>query len=105
MTGCTTEMPRCSASTARLGRIIHPDDALLFAAASAGLDLLSPVFGGATRQASVRAGLEALSARRPDLVLIHDAARPFASPALVARAIAAAARTGAAVPTIAIADT
>jgi 2-C-methyl-D-erythritol 4-phosphate cytidylyltransferase/2-C-methyl-D-erythritol 2,4-cyclodiphosphate synthase len=85
--------------------VIHPDDAPLFAAASAGLDLLPPVFGGATRQASVRAGLEALSARRPDLVLIHDAARPFASPALVARAIAAAAKTGAAVPTIAIADT
>ena len=85
--------------------VIHPDDALLFAAASAGLDLLAPVFGGATRQASVRAGLEALSARRPDLVLIHDAARPFASPALVARAIAAVGKTGAAVPTIAIADT
>ena len=85
--------------------VIHPDDAPLFAAASAGLDLLPPVFGGATRQASVRAGLEALSARQPELVLIHDAARPFASPALVARAIAAAAKTGAAVPTIAIADT
>jgi 2-C-methyl-D-erythritol 4-phosphate cytidylyltransferase/2-C-methyl-D-erythritol 2,4-cyclodiphosphate synthase len=85
--------------------VIHPDDAPLFAAASAGLALLPPVFGGATRQASVRAGLEALSARRPELVLIHDAARPFASPALVARAIAAAGKTGAAVPTIAIADT
>src|SRR5712691_4256658 len=43
--------------------VIHPDDVPLFAAASAGLDLLPPVFGGATRQASVRAGLEALSAR------------------------------------------
>ena len=85
--------------------VIHPNDAPLFAAATAGLNLLPPVFGGATRQASVRAGLEALSARRPDLVLIHDAARPFASATLVARAIAAAGKTGAAVPTIAIADT
>jgi 2-C-methyl-D-erythritol 4-phosphate cytidylyltransferase/2-C-methyl-D-erythritol 2,4-cyclodiphosphate synthase len=85
--------------------VIHPDDATLFVAAAAGLDLLPPVFGGATRQASVRAGLEALSARRPDLVLIHDAARPFASPALVTRAIAAAGKTGAAIPTIVIADT
>ena len=85
--------------------VIHPNDAPLFAAATAGLNLLPPVFGGATRQASVRAGLEALSARHPDLVLIHDAARPFASATLVARAIAAAGKTGAAVPTIAIADT
>ena len=42
--------------------VIHPDDAVLFALAVAGLDLLSPVAGGATRQASVRAGLEALAA-------------------------------------------
>ena len=41
--------------------------------------ILPPVFGGATRQASVRAGLEALSSRSPDIVLVHDAARPFAS--------------------------
>ena len=85
--------------------VIHPDDAVLFAAAAAGLDVLPAVHGGATRQASVRAGLEALGAQRPDLVLVHDAARPFASPALVARAIAAAAETGAAVPTILIPDT
>ena len=85
--------------------VIHPGDAALFAAAGAGLELLAPVHGGATRQASVRAGLEALAGRRPDIVLVHDAARPFATPALVARAIAAAAKTGAAVPTLAIADT
>jgi 2-C-methyl-D-erythritol 4-phosphate cytidylyltransferase/2-C-methyl-D-erythritol 2,4-cyclodiphosphate synthase len=85
--------------------VIHPDDAALFAAAAAGLDLLPPVPGGATRQASVRAGLEALAGQHPDLVLVHDAARPFASPALVARAIAAAGKTGAAVPALAIADT
>ena len=41
------------------------------------------MFGGATRQASVRAGLEALAAHKPDIVLIHDAARPFASPSLI----------------------
>jgi 2-C-methyl-D-erythritol 4-phosphate cytidylyltransferase/2-C-methyl-D-erythritol 2,4-cyclodiphosphate synthase len=38
-------------------------------------------------------------------VLVHDAARPFASPALIARAIAAAARTGAAVPVMPVVDT
>ena len=55
-------------------------------------ELLPPVLGGATRQASVRAGLEALSAHAPDIVLVHDAARPFCSAALVSRAIAACAR-------------
>jgi 2-C-methyl-D-erythritol 4-phosphate cytidylyltransferase/2-C-methyl-D-erythritol 2,4-cyclodiphosphate synthase len=85
--------------------VIHPDDTELFRAAAAGLDVLAPVFGGATRQASVRAGLEALSARRPDLVLVHDAARPFASAALIARGIAAAGASGAAVPTLPVADT
>jgi len=49
-----------------------------------------PVIGGATRQQSVLAGLEALAAAEPDIVLIHDAARPFPSVDLVARAIEAA---------------
>ena len=50
-----------------------------------GLRLLPPVLGGATRQASVRAGLEALDARAPDIVLVHDAARPFCSADCFAR--------------------
>ncbi len=67
--------------------------------------LLSPVAGGATRQASVRAGLEALAPRKPDYVLIHDAARPFASPDLLSRAITAAQKTGAAIPALPVTDT
>ena len=85
--------------------VIHGDDAALFQAAVAGIDLLPPVHGGASRQASVRAGLRALESQRPDLVLVHDAARPFASDALITRAIAAAGTSGAAVPVIAVADT
>jgi 2-C-methyl-D-erythritol 4-phosphate cytidylyltransferase/2-C-methyl-D-erythritol 2,4-cyclodiphosphate synthase len=85
--------------------VIHLDDKGLFEAASAGLSLLPPVAGGASRQASVRAGLEALAPRRPEIVLVHDAARPFASPALIARAIEAAARSGAAVPVLPVVDT
>ena len=73
-------------------------------AAADGLDVLPPVFGGATRQASVRAGLEALGAHQPEIVLVHDAARPFASAALIGRAVAAA-KLGAAVPGIALSDT
>ena len=85
--------------------VIHGDDAALFQAATAGIDLLPPVQGGASRQASVRAGLRALESHHPDLVLVHDAARPFASDALITRAIAAAGTSGAAVPVIAVADT
>ena len=85
--------------------VIHADDASLFHAASVGISVLSPVHGGATRQASVRAGLEALQPHGPQLVLVHDAARPFASEALIARAITAGRASGAAVPVIAVADT
>src|SRR5579871_711848 len=49
-----------------------------------------PVTGGETRQQSVLAGLEALVPPAPDIVLIHDAARPFPSPDLVSRAVKAA---------------
>ena len=86
--------------------VIHPDDGAIFEAATAGLPrLLPPVPGGATRQASVRAGLEALRTAAPDLVLIHDAARPFLSSDLISRAIAAATAHGAAVPAVAVTDT
>jgi 2-C-methyl-D-erythritol 4-phosphate cytidylyltransferase / 2-C-methyl-D-erythritol 2,4-cyclodiphosphate synthase len=84
--------------------VIHRDDGDLFAHAAEDLTILAPTFGGATRQASVRAGLEALEAHRPDIVLVHDAARPFASADLVDRAIAAAAG-GAAIPGAAVTDT
>jgi 2-C-methyl-D-erythritol 4-phosphate cytidylyltransferase/2-C-methyl-D-erythritol 2,4-cyclodiphosphate synthase len=84
--------------------VIHPDDAEHFAAAARGIAALSPVFGGATRQASVRAGLNAIAAQAPDIVLIHDAARPFASAMLISRSIVAAEQFGAAIPTLAVTD-
>jgi len=66
--------------------VINPSDRDSYDCAIAGLkDLLPPVAGGATRQASVLAGLEALASRSPGLVLIHDAARPFVSAALIDR--------------------
>jgi 2-C-methyl-D-erythritol 4-phosphate cytidylyltransferase/2-C-methyl-D-erythritol 2,4-cyclodiphosphate synthase len=85
--------------------VIRAEDRSLFEAAASAMQILPPVTGGATRQASVRAGLEALAAHSPDIVLIHDAARPFASPALIARAIAAAEKTGAAIPALPVSDT
>ena len=85
--------------------VIHPDDAELCANAANGMHLLKPVFGGKTRQDSVRAGLEALASHQPGIVLVHDAARPFASPKLISRAIAMAAAEGAAIPGVAVSDT
>jgi 2-C-methyl-D-erythritol 4-phosphate cytidylyltransferase / 2-C-methyl-D-erythritol 2,4-cyclodiphosphate synthase len=85
--------------------VIRPEDLALYRDSVAGLSVLAPAFGGATRQGSVHAGLEALAAQKPDIVLIHDAARPFASPGLVSRAIAAATKSGAAIPALPVTDT
>ncbi|MBX6328619.1 MAG: bifunctional 2-C-methyl-D-erythritol 4-phosphate cytidylyltransferase/2-C-methyl-D-erythritol 2,4-cyclodiphosphate synthase [Pseudolabrys sp.] len=85
--------------------VIHPDHAPYYEAIGRDPRVLDPVFGGATRQASVRAGLEALVRHGPDLVLVHDAARPFASRALIERAIEAGGSCGAAVPGLPVVDT
>jgi 2-C-methyl-D-erythritol 4-phosphate cytidylyltransferase/2-C-methyl-D-erythritol 2,4-cyclodiphosphate synthase len=85
--------------------VLNPDDTVIFNEAVRALRHQPPANGGATRQASVHAGLEALAAQNPDIVLIHDAARPFVSAALISRAIDAASRTGAAVPAIPVTDT
>lgn len=85
--------------------VVNPEDSAMFAAAVAGLSHEPPTNGGATRQASVLAGLEALARHKPDVVLIHDAARPFVSAGVVSRAIEAASRTGAAIPVVPVTDT
>ncbi|MET4041921.1 bifunctional 2-C-methyl-D-erythritol 4-phosphate cytidylyltransferase/2-C-methyl-D-erythritol 2,4-cyclodiphosphate synthase [Bradyrhizobium sp. RT6a] len=85
--------------------VVNPDDSAMFTAAVAGLSHEAPVNGGATRQASVLAGLEALARHKPDIVLIHDAARPFVSEGVITRAIDAASRTGAAIPVVPVTDT
>jgi len=68
--------------------IIHPDDRAHCDAAAGGLDLMAPVDGGAQRQDSVRNGLESLAGEAPDLVLIHDGARPFLDHGVVDRVLA-----------------
>jgi len=60
------------------------------------------VRGGATRAASVAAGLRAVT---QDLVAIHDAARPFVSERIISAALAAAYEKGAAAPTVSVKDT
>lgn len=93
--------------------VIHPDDRARYDEAIEPLPseiktrLVEPTFGGATRQESGKAGLEALavSDHPPDIILVHDAARPFASEALIARSIESAYLKGAAIPGISVIDT
>ena len=87
--------------------VIHPDDHELYAASNLGdfTKLTPPVTGGATRQDSVRFGLEALGAAAPDVVLIHDAARPFVSQDIIARVLAALADHDGALAAVPLADT
>jgi 2-C-methyl-D-erythritol 4-phosphate cytidylyltransferase/2-C-methyl-D-erythritol 2,4-cyclodiphosphate synthase len=87
--------------------VIRPDDAGLYAAASqpyAGR-LRRAVPGGARRQDSVRAGLEALASDPPSSVLIHDAARPFVSAELISRVIGTLDERQGAVPGLPATDT
>ncbi len=91
---------------AAVATVIHPDDKSLYNECVAGLEgLLPPVSGGATRQASVLAGLEALSSTNPTHVLIHDGARPFVDAALVSRVIDALRTHDAALPCLPVSDT
>jgi 2-C-methyl-D-erythritol 4-phosphate cytidylyltransferase/2-C-methyl-D-erythritol 2,4-cyclodiphosphate synthase len=85
--------------------VIHPDDRARYDAAAAGLTLLDPVPGGASRQESVRLGLESLENNAPALVLIHDAARPFVDNGSVTRALEALATSPGALVATPVVDT
>lgn len=86
---------------------IHPDDRALYDACCAGLTakLRPPVWGGATRQDSVRAGLHALSDLSPDVVLIHDAARPLVDTEIISRVIDALGENDGAIAALPVTDT
>ena len=86
--------------------VIGDGDATLFEAAVRGLPrLLPPVAGGATRQQSVRNGLEALAENPPRLVLVHDAARPFVSTEVIGNVIDACDEAHGAIPVVPITET
>ena len=78
----------------------HPEDAEMAAAIR---DVILTT-GGSTRADSVRAGLEVLIQEPPDAVLIHDAARPCVSPALVSRVVEALRQHEAAAPALPVTD-
>ena len=83
----------------RIMVVLHPDD----------MDLLKSTQceitqGGASRDASVRNGLDALAANPPDHVLIHDVARPALSDAVIERVLGALATHPAAAPALPVTD-
>jgi 2-C-methyl-D-erythritol 4-phosphate cytidylyltransferase/2-C-methyl-D-erythritol 2,4-cyclodiphosphate synthase len=90
----------------RIGQIVvvrHPDDAELFSTCLGALsDRLTVVEGGATRDASVLAGLAAVTGA--DAVLIHDGARPLVSGALIDRVLDALATHSGAAPALPVTD-
>jgi 2-C-methyl-D-erythritol 4-phosphate cytidylyltransferase / 2-C-methyl-D-erythritol 2,4-cyclodiphosphate synthase len=88
--------------------VIAAGDEARYAAAVAGIDdprLLPPTVGGLTRQISARNGLRALRSQMPDLVLIHDAARPFVTVDIIDRVRQALADGPAAIAALPLADT
>lgn len=95
----TLEVFQRSQDVDRIILVIHPDDREL----AADLDVETAI-GGATRDASVLAGLMALEGSDCDKVLIHDVARPCLDGALIARILHALDRADGAAPALAVTD-
>jgi 2-C-methyl-D-erythritol 4-phosphate cytidylyltransferase / 2-C-methyl-D-erythritol 2,4-cyclodiphosphate synthase len=85
--------------------VIGEDHETLYEEAVGDLHLPRPVTGGATRQVSVARGLEALRVTGPDLVLIHDGARPFVGASVISHVIAHLDRHAAVIPALPVTDT
>ena len=94
---------------ARVQAVIGEGHEELFAEATQGLErglaLSPPVLGGNNRQNSCRLGVEACSDEKFTKILIHDAARPFVSHAVISNVIAELDRCDAVVPGLPVADT
>ncbi|MBY0408428.1 MAG: 2-C-methyl-D-erythritol 4-phosphate cytidylyltransferase, partial [Rickettsiales bacterium] len=85
--------------------VIRREHHALYKQSIQGLTLFPCVMGGATRQASVRRGLESLIHRRPERVLVHDAARPLVHHSLITRVVEALDAHEAVVPALSVHDT
>ena len=88
--------------------VLKPSQHLLYEDALEHLQLrdklLDPVEGGETRQQSARAGLESIESLAPDVVLIHDAARPFVRHEDINACLEGLAYSKAVVPSIPLTD-
>ncbi len=93
-----------AAGASELAVVVAPGSGNQTADALAGLDGWLAVSGGATRAASVQAGLAALTGPPEARVLIHDAARPFLDAATINRVLAALDVQEAALPVLPVAD-
>jgi len=85
--------------------VVAPGQAARVLAMLEGLPCLPAVEGGASRQESVRAGLEALAEQAPDAVLVHDAARPILPPGCIPALLAALQAHPGAIPAQPVTDT
>jgi 2-C-methyl-D-erythritol 4-phosphate cytidylyltransferase/2-C-methyl-D-erythritol 2,4-cyclodiphosphate synthase len=85
--------------------VIGSDDRDHYDRAAEGLTLLDPVPGGASRQDSVREGLESLEILTPERVLIHDGARPLLPGGVIDRVLAALDEAPGAVAALPVTDT
>ena len=99
----TIDAFRTSPHVSRIVIVLHPDD-LVLGLGYEGHPGVTIVEGGATRAASVRAGLEALEGEGMAKVLIHDVARPLVSQALIARVAEALEVAEAAAPAVPVVD-
>ncbi len=91
---------------AREVELLQPvGDGEAIAACLAGLPHLPPVAGGATRQESVRRGLDALAPHAPDIVLVHDGCRPYFPAHTIASLLEALATHDGAIPAVPVAET
>ena len=87
----------------RIVLVLNPDDMGL-APGYEGHTNVQVVSGGDSREASVRAGLEALANTQPHKVLIHDVARPLVSAELIQRVVLALSESSGAAPALPLSD-
>ena len=92
-------------SIAGVAVVYQPAHQALYQAATAGLPVLPPIPGGASRQGSVLNGLEGVAGVAPDRVLIHDAARPFVDRGIIDRTLAALDTSAGAIAAVPVTDT
>ena len=85
--------------------VFNPEDSGHYESATRGLELLTPVAGGAARQDSVRLGLESLENAAPERVLIHDGARPLVDAGTIDRVLAALDDAEGSIPALPMSDT
>lgn len=69
------------------------------------LNVLPPAMGGASRQESVRLGLQSWGDAPPDYVLVHDAARPNVSAEVITRVLDALETHAGIIPALPVIDT